>query len=116
MTLSLQWHTFYKRCNLIQIFPLFWDAAAILEGTCSLKVITVVSDGASPNRKFYRLHHHLRLDQDPYCDIVYRTSNLFSPERFIWFFAYVSHLMKTDRNGLSNSGEFPNLLFGELGY
>ena len=80
------------------------------------KVITAVSDGASPNRKFYRLHHHLRLDQDSDCDIVYRTSNLFSPERFIWFFAYVSHLMKTDHNGLSNSGEFPDLLFDELGY
>ena len=48
--------------------------------------------------------------------MVYRTSNWFFPERFIWFFADISHLMKTARNGLSHSGEFPDLLFGELGY
>ena len=89
---------------------------AILEGTCKLKVITVVPDGASPNRKFYRLHHHLQLDEDPDCDIVYHTSSLFFPERFIWFFAEVPHLIKTARNGLSHSGEFPDLLLGELGY
>ena len=69
-----------------------------------------------PNRKFYRVHDHLQLDQDPDYDIVYRTSNLFSPERFIWFFADISHLMKTAPNGLSHSGQFPDLLFGELSY
>ena len=105
-----------KRATSYQIFPLFWDAVAILEGTCKLKVITVVPDGASPNRKFYRLHHHLQLDEDPDCDIVYHTSSLFFPERFIWFFADVPHLIKTARNGLPHSGEFPDLLLGELGY
>ena len=30
--------------------------------------------------------------------------------------SYVPHLMKTARNGLPHSGEFPDLLFGELGY
>ena len=99
-----------------QIFLLFWDAVAILEGTCDLKVITVVWDGACLNRKFYRLYHHLQLDQDPDCDIVYRISNLFFPERFIWFFADVLHFMRTARNGLSHSGEFPYLLIGEFGY
>ena len=32
-----------------QLFPIFWKAVAILEITCSLKVITAVTDGASPN-------------------------------------------------------------------
>ena len=106
-----------KGATSYQIFPLFWDdAVVILEGTCNLKVIIVVSDGASPNRKYYRVHHHLQLDQDPDCDIVYRTSNLFFPESFTWFFADVPHLMKTAPNGLSHSGQFPDLLFGELGY
>ena len=105
-----------KSATSYHIFPLFWDAVAILKGTCNLKVITVVSDGASPNRKFYRLYLHLQLDQDRDCDIVYHTSNLFFPERFIWLFADVPHLMKTARDGLSHSGEFPDLLFGELGY
>ena len=58
-------------------------AVAILEGTCDIKVITVVSDGASPNQKFYRLHHQLQLDQDPDCDTMYRTSDLVFPERII---------------------------------
>ena len=89
---------------------------AILEGTSNIKVIAVVSDGASPNRKFYMLHQHLQLDQDLDCDIVYRTSNLFLPERFIWFFADVPHLMKIARNGLCHSDEFSDLLFGELCY
>ena len=38
------------------------------------------------------------------------------PEEGSYGFLHVSHLMKTDRNGLPNSGEFPDLLFGELGY
>ena len=68
---------------------LCWDAVVILQGTCDLKIITVLSDGASLSRKFYRLHHHLQLDQDPDCDIVYCTSNLFFPEKFTWFLADV---------------------------
>ena len=39
-----------------QLFPIFWRAVAILEITCNLKVIAAVADGASPNRKFFRMH------------------------------------------------------------
>ena len=39
-----------------QLFPIFWRAVAILEITCNLKVIATVADGASPNRKFFRMH------------------------------------------------------------
>ena len=39
-----------------QLMPLFWEAVAILETTCNLWVIASTSDGASPNRRFYRLH------------------------------------------------------------
>ena len=39
-----------------QLFPIFWSAVAILEITCNLKVIAAVADGASPNRKFFRMH------------------------------------------------------------
>ena len=39
-----------------QLFPIFWKAVAILEITCNLKVIAAVADGASPNRKFFRMH------------------------------------------------------------
>ena len=39
-----------------QLFPLFWRAAAILEVNCRLKVIAASGDGASPNRRFIRMH------------------------------------------------------------
>lgn len=39
-----------------QIYALFWKAVAILEITCQLKVIAVTCDGASSNRKFFRMH------------------------------------------------------------
>ena len=39
-----------------QIMTTFWKAISNLEITCKLPVITVVPDGAPPNRKFYSLH------------------------------------------------------------
>ena len=39
-----------------QLLPLFWKAVAILEMTCSLKLIACTADGASSNRKFVKLH------------------------------------------------------------
>ena len=38
-----------KGATSYQIFLLFWDALAVLEGTCDLKFIAVVSDGTSAN-------------------------------------------------------------------
>ena len=37
-----------------QLMPIFWEAVCILETTCNLWVIAATSDGASPNRRFYR--------------------------------------------------------------
>ena len=88
-----------------QIMPTFWEAVGILEFTCKLPVIACVSDGASPNRKFYRMHH--MMDDQLEVDVVYRTINLFAPERFIWFFADGPHLMKTSRNCAYHSGMSP---------
>ena len=48
-----------KGVTSYQIMPTFWEAVAILEMKCGLKVIAAVSDGASPNRKFYKMHHLL---------------------------------------------------------
>ena len=85
-----------------QIFPIFWKAVNILENI-DLKVIAATADGASSNRKFFRMHK--ALDGDCSENVVYRTQNLFSKEeRFIYFFADVPHLMKTARNCLANSG------------
>ena len=40
---------FTKGATMCQIFLLFWDAVAMLGGTCDLKVIAVASDGGSLN-------------------------------------------------------------------
>ena len=82
--------------------PIFWKAVSILELTCKLHVIATVSDGASPNRKFYQMHQLLCDNADK--NVVYRTINLYSPDRFIYFFADGPHLIKTARNCLYHSG------------
>ena len=85
-----------------QIMPLFWRTVAVLEVSLKLYVCAAVNDGASPNRKFFRLHSKLAKDVD--CDVVYKTPNVYAPSRFIFFFADSPHLLKTARNCLYNSG------------
>ena len=91
-----------KGVTSYQILPTFWKAVAILEQTCNLKVIAAVSDGASPNRNFFQMYK--LLDDKVDCDVVHRTVNLFSSDRYIWFFADAPHLIKTARNCLYHSG------------
>ena len=48
-----------------QIFPIFWKAVGICELQCGLKVLAATCDGASPNRRFFRMHFQLSgLDDD----------------------------------------------------
>ena len=82
--------------------PTFWEAISILEYTCNLPVIAAVSDGVSQNRTFYKMHSSL--DDHPDADVVYKTVNLFAPERYIYFMADAPHLMKTARNAFYPSG------------
>ena len=85
-----------------QILPIFWKAVSVLELSLNLWVCAAVNDGASANRKFFRLHSNLA--QDLKCDVVYKTLNVFATSRFIYFFADSPHLMKTARNCLYSSG------------
>ena len=85
-----------------QLMPLFWEAICILEMTCNLWVIAATSDGASPNRGFFRLHKPLNGNADG--DVCYRTVNLYAPHSFIYFFADAPHLVNTTRNCLKSSG------------
>lgn len=55
----------------------FWKAILVLEITSKFSVITVVSDDASPNRKFYSMH--APLDELNTQDGKYRTINLIEP-------------------------------------
>ena len=66
------------------------------------RVIAATSDGASPNRSFYRMHK--ALDGDSGKEVCYRTINFYAPHRFIYFFSDAPHLIKTTRNCLYHSG------------
>ena len=83
-----------------QLMPSFWKAVAILELSWNLWVIAVTSDGASPNRRFYRMHKNLHNDN---CDNCFKTINLYARYRNISFIADATHLIKTARNCLHNS-------------
>jgi len=65
-------------------------------------VTATTSDGASPNRRFYRLHKNL--DGGAGKDVCYRTINLYAPHRYIYFFSDAPHLLKTTQNCLLHSG------------
>ena len=94
--------------NSSQLFTIFWKAVCILELSCKLKVLAVTCDGASPNRKFFKMHSRMedkdnRLDED--VDVTYSTANLYSTDdRLIYFIEDQPHKMKTSRNCLANSG------------
>ena len=58
--------------------PILWKAVEILKLTCSLPVIVAASDGASANRKFYRMH--VAMDKNAGKSVVYRTANVYAPD------------------------------------
>ncbi len=81
------------------LFPLVWEAICRLE-TSDIKVLCITADGASTNRKFFRMHRDLK---DP--TSMYKTHNLFALNgRSIYFVADPPHLIKTIRNCWSHSG------------
>ena len=80
-----------------QLYPCTAEVIIYLE-TAGLKVHGLVSDGASPNRKFYKLHG------PPSDSPVYFTPNPLDPSRKLFFFCDVPHLMKTTQNNWENSG------------
>ena len=87
-----------------QLFPLFWKAVAVCEVECDLKVMAATCDGASPNRKFFRMHSRLSDQDNIDIDVTYKVKNLLSPNRSIYFISDPPHLIKTARNCLHNSG------------
>ena len=82
-----------------KLFPIVWDAVRNLE-ECGLKVMVITCDGASPNRKFFKMHKAARKPHE----VVYKTPNPFSEDkRDIFFISDVPHLIKTTRNCWENS-------------
>ena len=62
------------------------------------KVDAMVSDRASPNRRFYRLHQLLDRSNLSNDSVVYWVWNRYDKSRKINFFCDVPHLIKTLRN------------------
>ena len=97
-TLSISLATFATTgVSSFQLMPIFWTAIRYLE-KINLKVISATADGASPNRKFFRIHKFM--DGDAGKNVVYRAQSIYAKEkRFIFFFfSDVPHLIKTSRN------------------
>ena len=81
------------------LFPIVWEAIRLIE-SIGLKVICITADGASPNRKFFRMHRGPD-DASP----TFKTRNPFAQEeRCIYFICDPPHLIKTTRNCWSHSG------------
>ena len=79
-----------------KLFDPMWEAVARLErlGFC---VLGVTCDGASPNRRLWRLHS----DSD---EMVYKVPNLFADcKRDLYFISDPPHLIKTIRNSFCNT-------------
>jgi len=81
------------------LFPIVWEGVQRLE-EMGFKVIGITADGASHNRKFFRMHG--KSNSDSSC--IYKTENPFAEEEhFIHFISDPPHLIKTARNCLSHS-------------
>lgn len=83
--------------NAHTIYALAWECVSHLE-IMGFKVLAFTADGASCNRKFFKMHK-----TEPK-SIPYKTANIYADEdRPIFFFSDPPHLMKTVRNCWSNS-------------
>lgn len=80
------------------IFLIVWEAIERLE-RLGFKVLVITADGASANRKFFRMHHDGGKD-----DICYKTKNPYAEDGCnIYFVSDVPHLAKMVRNCWSHS-------------
>lgn len=83
------------------LFPIIWKAIRRLEAR-EFKVLCITADGASPNRKFFRMHYSKK---DPET-FFYKSHNIYSLDnRWLYFASDPPHLIKTVRNCWSHSGK-----------
>ena len=79
-----------------QLYPMVWEVVGKLEAA-DLKVKVITADGASANRKFFRLHREP--SGSNVCNgVVYKTTNVHATKREVYFMSDVPHLLKTVRN------------------
>jgi hypothetical protein len=93
-----------KSATSHQLYEWFWEVTAACE-LVDLRVRVCISDGASSNRKMYKLHKN----DYPQDSITFRAKNKFATNsRDVYFVSDSAHLMKTTRNCLENSGGYRN--------
>ncbi|PIK46436.1 hypothetical protein BSL78_16683 [Apostichopus japonicus] len=80
------------------LYPIVWDCIRHLE-FFGIHVRAIVADGASQNKKFFKLHEKHTTDA-----LTYFTNNPYRSGERIYFFCDVPHLLKTTRNNWENSG------------
>lgn len=79
---------------------LLWRAIRMLQ-LADLQVVCVVADGATPNRKFFRMH---QMEDYMKSGVTYKVPNVCCSSRdSIYFIPDVPHLIKTIRNAWHNS-------------
>ncbi|XP_028394421.1 uncharacterized protein LOC114518606 [Dendronephthya gigantea] len=84
---------FTRNVTSFQIMPLFWRTVAVLEVSISLRVCAAVNDGASPNRKFFRLYP--KLAKEVNCDVVSDAeSNIYQSDDSDWNYAPSPYIIK----------------------
>ena len=76
-----------------QLYPIVWEAVRVLEMT-GFYVRAFISDGATPNRRFYRLHRLADGRNLSMEGVVYWAINRFDSKRKIYFFSDPPHLMR----------------------
>lgn len=86
----------YAVCNVspAQMYLWTWHVIGALERN-DIKVIAFVCDGSTINRAFIKLHRPRTQVKD---GLVFDTVNKAAPERDLYFFSDVPHLLKTIRN------------------
>ena len=83
-----------------ELYPIVWEGVQQLEVLWFI-VIYISCDGASPNRKFFKMHGNYGLKDG----VIYKAINRYSEDkRDIYFMSDVPHLLKTIRNCWSHSG------------
>jgi len=64
------------------------------------KVICVVADGASPNRRFFKLH---KIDQFVKSGVTYVIPNIYRKSGYVYFMTNVPYLIQTVHNARHSS-------------
>ena len=89
-----------RSCTGRMLFSLAWKAIGYLDCYVGLKVIAIVSNKASANQSFHKMHP---INKN---GVSYKANNPFATDekRDVFFFSDAPHLVKTLRNNLANSG------------